>query len=362
MDLLNQNAAKYTNDQMLQAQKDRNSNEADALRKMAQTSYILGGGSTFNPTASFTIGGRTIQTPDLGFGPRPASDAQKEAARTLQAMVQPRLASGGSYMPTAVPGSDLSKYQTPGVGEKLASYAGVGTSLLGATGYGDKLLKMFNLGSGAIGKTSVPGAMMSLGGAGGATHIPGAMLDISGGAPATATGVSGIMGKALPIAGAITGGIGLLKDRGVVGNVMNGVTAGASIGSMVPGLGTVVGAGIGALVGGLRSLGGGPSKTELAARDSAGVLLNQLAGQATPAQRAEAASAGWERPEEALANIVLRDKALASGHSADEAGAVMNQLFAARKKNPQAVAQVGSTLQQLAGLSSAKGPARPAGW
>ena len=109
-------------------------------------------------------------------------------------------------------------------------------------------------------------------------------------------------------------------------NIMNGATAGAGYGTMIaPGIGTLIGGGIGAGVGALRGQ-FGVSEKEKAARGEVARAIEQIVAGATPQQRAEAASAGWSNPQQALANIVLRDKL-----GATEGEAAMQGLFAASR-------------------------------
>ena len=109
-------------------------------------------------------------------------------------------------------------------------------------------------------------------------------------------------------------------------NIMNGATAGAGYGTMIaPGIGTLIGGGIGAGVGALRGQ-FGVSEKEKAARGEVAGAIEQIVAGATPQQRAEAASAGWSNPQQALANIVLRDKL-----GAQEGEAAMQGLFSASR-------------------------------
>jgi hypothetical protein len=108
---------------MLQAQTERNQNEADALKKLAQTSYLANGGSHFNPS---TIKLNSGTMPNFGFGPSPASEAQKTAAGTLQGQLMSRLAPGGSYMPTTP------DYLNRGALENVGQYGGLATGAMGA--------------------------------------------------------------------------------------------------------------------------------------------------------------------------------------------------------------------------------------
>jgi len=101
---------------MQQAQTGRNQNESDAMRKLGQTSYIMGGGSKFTPP-SLTLNNKTYAPMDLGYGPIAPSDAEKAGAATLQAQLQARLAPGGSYTPQPLTG-----YAIPGKTEKAAQW------------------------------------------------------------------------------------------------------------------------------------------------------------------------------------------------------------------------------------------------
>jgi hypothetical protein len=95
------------------------------LKKLAQTSYLKGGGFQGKPT-NITINGQSRTVPGYGSAPRPASAAQMQGAGTLEDMLLQRLASGGSYMP-----QDLSGYATPGTAENIGRYAGTAASGLG---------------------------------------------------------------------------------------------------------------------------------------------------------------------------------------------------------------------------------------
>jgi hypothetical protein len=110
----------------LQAQQDNRANESDALKKLAQTSYLQSGGAHFNPSAIQLNSGRM---PDFGpaFGPSPASAAQQKAAGTLQGQLLQRLAPGGSYMPT-----DPTTYTKPGVGENIGKWGSLIAGGMGA--------------------------------------------------------------------------------------------------------------------------------------------------------------------------------------------------------------------------------------
>lgn len=98
----------------LEANQDNRTGESDAMKKLAQSNYIL------NHTAPTRAAG----VPDYGFSQAP-SDAQKTSAQLLQEQMQKRIASGG-FQP-----QDYSQYGTPGRGERLA---GLGSAALGIAG------------------------------------------------------------------------------------------------------------------------------------------------------------------------------------------------------------------------------------
>jgi hypothetical protein len=120
---------------MLDAQAARNATESDAMKKLAQTSYLMNGGSKFTGTPALSLNGKTYGSQNLGYGPSAASDAQKAGASSLQSQLQARLSPGGTYTP-----QPLSDYAKPGAAENVGSYGAVGTSGLGA------VLNAFGLG------------------------------------------------------------------------------------------------------------------------------------------------------------------------------------------------------------------------
>lgn len=318
----------------IQAAENRRADESDAIRKLGITGYLSRGGSDFKmPT--FNLSGEQRTPVSFGIGPKPASEAQVAGAKTLEQQLLKRLEPNGSFQPQwNYQPHPLESYATPGLAENIGSYGG---AIVGGLGALDQFL-----GNGGI----VNRIAGMLGGGGGSLPFDVAAnsaqgirsiagMGLPGGAAGAGSRLASIMGKAAPIAGAITGGIGLLRDRGIGQNVMNGVTTGASIGSIVPGLGTAVGAGIGGLVGALRGVnwGGGPSEEEKAGRGLAGNVRNSLTSGATPEQRAEAAASG--QGGQALMHIMLRDR---FGEQA--AGQLTKQLFEAEKQGPEAVAQV----------------------
>lgn len=374
----------------LQAQADRNVNEADALRKLQQTSYIAGGGSQFGPQ-NIVLGGQVKTLPQFaGMMPPKITDAEKQGAQALQGQMLSRLSPGGSFQPQwNYQPKPVDEYAKPGLMEQIGSYGGAITGgigaidrLLGGGGQGPisgladkglgKLGGWLGLGGAAapaiggllqggaiplvskVGHLAVPGALTSPGIAGGFSSGAGAAGNAAAtgatGAAGAGSTLGGLLSKAVPIAGAVTGGLGLMKDRGVASNLMNGVTTGMSIGSIVPGIGTAVGAGIGALVGGLRSIGGGPSEEELAGRKIASSVRQSLVSTATPANIQEAQNSGWRNPMDALPLVVLRDRLSQRGITDPNLSMqLMDQLWKAEKAGPQAAAQVGQQIMQLLG-------------
>jgi hypothetical protein len=321
------------NDQMLQAARDRNDNETDALKKLQVTSYLKGGGASQQPF-SFMLGGKERTAPKFGFEPRAASDEEKAGASTLQNTIMSRFEEDGSYVPSNnYQPHDLDSYAKPGMAERISSYGAAGLGGLGALG-------------GMVGKAgeavSAGKGIANMLGFGGKAGQAGTGLTGAGGL------MSNIMGKAVPIAGAVTGGIGLMKDRGIMGNMMNGATTGASIGSIVPGLGTLIGGGIGAGVGALRGA-FGVSEAEKAGRDVASAGRSQIIAGATPQQQKEAMSAGWGNPNDALTLIVVRDALAKAGKPPEAAEQYVDALFKAEKQGPQAVQSVIQTIMAATG-------------
>ena len=218
-------------------------------------------------------GDRVTDAKTRGVSYTPSSDQEQAAARGLIDQMHGQL-SRPEFEPTKFEGdfsyqpTDPSKYMKPGLMEKIGSYGGAITGGLGAldmlTGgrSGDYINKL-------MGRIPGVGGLFGKGGETvmNAAGIPVLKSTIGGGVPlppgvGNAGGLmSNLMGKALPVAGIAAGSYGLIKNRGLGTNMMNGAQVGAGIGSIVPGLGTLVGAGIGAGVGGLRTLfGGGPKK------------------------------------------------------------------------------------------------------
>lgn len=108
------------------AQTARNQNEADALRKLQTTNYLLNGGNQGTPVTNLSMGGQNYPVTSA-FTPPPISAAQKQAAGTLQDQLVQRLAPGGSYSP--IP---FSSYGTPSTAQQVGNYGALATGALGA--------------------------------------------------------------------------------------------------------------------------------------------------------------------------------------------------------------------------------------
>jgi hypothetical protein len=112
----------------LLAEQDRRTSESDAMRKLAQTAYLRGGGYQAPATPrTITLGGMQRELPSFGFGPRAASEAQMSAASDLERELLARLSGPGFQL------SDYSREMKPGIGERLAGIFG---PALGVTAVG----------------------------------------------------------------------------------------------------------------------------------------------------------------------------------------------------------------------------------
>lgn len=336
---------------MLDAQQGRNLNESDALKKLSQTSYIMGGGSQFKaPTLS--LNGKTMQTPDLGFGPKATTDAEKSGASALQGQLQARLSPGGSYTP-----QPLDSYAKPGLAENIGSYGAAATSGLGS------ILNVFGGGSpnasggsnGQSGANSVGSTLSDVSkGIGTAGSIAGMLGKVGGTLGKAGSTVSGMLGKAVPLAGAALGAYGLAKNQSVGSDVMSGMGAGASLGSFGGPIGTAVGAGVGALVGALRGAFSVTGK-EHGGRDAQAQITQNLSKLATPKQMAESKAAGWPDPNQALSLIVMRDKLTQSGlppaQAEAQAESIMKSMWDSEKSGSDAVGKASSPIQSMMGSS-----------
>lgn len=368
---LNANTA-YDN-AMLNAAKGRNENETDAWRKLGQTEYVLGGGSKFKmPT--ITYNGQSATPTSFGLAPRTPSEVEMKGAQTLQDTIMSRFGEDGSYIPerftpdTSYEPRSFEDYgATPGTLEKLGSYGG---AIVGGIGAIDKLMGGGNedgSGGGVLGKAGgLVGGLKKLGGlfGGGGGGMSAANLAGAPGLGATGEGIvegSGLagiggnaagstmgnmLGKALPIAGAAYGGYQLAKGGSTRKNIASGAGTGASIGTMIaPGIGTGIGAGVGALAGALRN-GFRGSKTENEGREIGAQAVQSITGSASEQQQAEAAGAGWDKPQDALAMIVMRDNLIKAGKPGNLAESYLGMIKEAEKKGPEAVQTAMQTIMQ----------------
>lgn len=351
----------------LEAQQERRAQESDAMHKLYTSGFILGGGAPSQP-ATFQLNGKEVTSPVYG-GATGVSDAEKQAATSLQQQMLQRVQPSGSYSPT-----DPSKYAEPGMMENISKWGAIGTGALGAVDRlsGGRILSHIPglnhvMGGGSHAAANVAaGAAGTAGAAGGAgllsSSIPGSYasnLYASGGfgAPGATTGAAAggaggagslIFGKVLPGAAAAHGAYELAKNKSLSGDIMSGAESGAGIGTMImPGVGTAIGGGIGALAGWGRHAFGGPDKVEQAGRAAGSDTFGQIGATATPAEQAQAQSSGWKNPSEALAYIVMSDKLRASGQDPALADQYMKQLYEAQKHGGNAVAQAGTPIQQM---------------
>lgn len=108
---------------MMEAQREQRANEQYLMNQVGQTQAIKDR-QAYSP-AKVTSG----QLPSFGFGQKASSDAEKQAAGTLQEQVMRRLPPGGSYSPAPLEG-----YTKPGLGEKVGNWGSLVTSGLGFFG------------------------------------------------------------------------------------------------------------------------------------------------------------------------------------------------------------------------------------
>lgn len=171
-----------------------------------------------------------------------------------------------------------------------------------------------------------------------------------------------------PFMGIANGIGGMVQNRGALSNIGHGFTAGAGIGSIVPGIGTLIGGGIGALAGGIESLFniGKPSQQELQGRQTQGDIISRLVAGATPQQRQEAqqgvSSGAWKDLNSPLSIIMARDSLMKSGDpNADQhAQAWVKSMWNAEKQGPQAVYNAASfNPMQRPSQPAVRKPAQP---
>lgn len=105
----------------LEGEKDRRLAETDALHKLAQTGYLKGGGNPYKPATM--LDGSVL--PTFGFGPKAPSQAQLEAANTLEGQLLARVQPGAGFQP-----SPIDSYAKPGKAENIGRYGSyIGTGL-----------------------------------------------------------------------------------------------------------------------------------------------------------------------------------------------------------------------------------------
>ena len=138
----------------MDAEQNRNKTESDALKKLAVTSYLKGGGANYQPP-TISLNGQTRTAPAFSFAPKPASAEQIQGASDLQSQLMGRLKPGGTYTP-----QPLSSYANPGVAEDIGNYGALGLSGLGAlqgAGGGNTAANIVGgLGNVAKAATSIP--------------------------------------------------------------------------------------------------------------------------------------------------------------------------------------------------------------
>lgn len=104
------------------ASEENRNRENDALRGLAQTSYIMSGGAQPLPTRI-----NSGALPNLGFGPTPISDVEKQGASSLQKQLLQRLTPDGQLKNT-----DPSTYAKPRTTENVSKWGSILTNGIGA--------------------------------------------------------------------------------------------------------------------------------------------------------------------------------------------------------------------------------------
>ena len=121
-----------------------------------------------------------------------------------------------------------------------------------------------------------------------------------------------------------------------VGNIAQAFASGGLIGGII--------AGVGAAIKGIKSLFGGASEAELAGRETAAAFRDGVIATLTDGQLAEAAEAAlgaWRGNEQGAQFLIgVRDAYVSVGRSAAEAEAMVNRLWEAEARGPEAVAAV----------------------
>ena len=122
-----------------------------------------------------------------------------------------------------------------------------------------------------------------------------------------------------------------------VGNIAQAFATGGLVGGII--------AGVGAAIKGIKSLFGGASEAELAGRETAGAFRDGVIATLNDGQLAEASQAAamgaWRGNEQGAQFLIgVRDAYVSVGRSAAEAEAMVNRLWEAEARGPEAVAAV----------------------
>ena len=147
-------------------------------------------------------------------------------------------------------------------------------------------------------------------------------------------------GSVWQAAGATVGSF-LVSEDGIGKTIQSGLSStlgkglGGAVNSIMPMVGTLMGPLLGKLGSLLSGALGGPSEAELKGRDAARAFEQSITSALTAAQRAEAGNDRWRQTV-----VGVRDAYLAAGHSAAEAEAAVERLWAAERQGPEAVAAV----------------------
>jgi hypothetical protein len=98
-------------------------NEADALKKMEQASYLAGGGAHYQ-APSFQLGGQMRTAPSFSFAPQAPSAGVMDAASGLEGQMADRLRDPGFKPDWSYKPSDVNEYANPDTLEKISGYGG----------------------------------------------------------------------------------------------------------------------------------------------------------------------------------------------------------------------------------------------
>jgi TP901 family phage tail tape measure protein len=115
------------------------------------------------------------------------------------------------------------------------------------------------------------------------------------------------------------------KVQGPLGDAIGGTLTGA-LGQMVPMIGPAIGALAPMIIPAFKKLFGMASAEELKGRESVAKFEDQIKSLLTTAEKAESGGVGWK-----MTVIGVRDAFLATGHSAEEAEAAVQRLWASSK-------------------------------